>query len=364
MTNIQEHFSAIQDPRIEKKCKHKLSDILLIALFTYLSNGEDYEDMVLFAEKNGPFLSDYLSLPNGVPSHDTFNRVFQLMEPDVLRACLSSHGRSLVDVLAEKQVCFDGKKLKGVSPTSKGNAGLYIVNAWVSENKICVGQKKVDGKSNEIVAIPALIGELDIKDAVVTIDAVGCQKAIAEQIITQGGHYLLAVKNNQKTLLEDIECAFRANKALFVAEGWEYARGRFETRGCHVLSAKDTLLEEVFSGWEGLKTIVKVEAQRLVKDTGTSETRYYISDEEGLGAKYYNSLARGHWGIENNLHWHLDVTFKEDGCRARTKNAPENLSTLRKLALQIITGQKNKLSIKKRRVKAAYDLDYLKDLIT
>lgn len=363
MANIQTFFSEIADPRMENKCKHKLSDILLIALFTYLSNGEDYEDMVLFGEAHKATLSDYLCLPYGVPSHDTFNRVFQILNVDVFRKCLSNHGHSLIDILAEKQICIDGKKLKGVSPTTRGNDGLYIVNAWLSENKLCVGQQKVEGKSNEIKAIPELLKALDIKEATVTIDAVGCQKSIAKQIVSQEGHYLLAVKSNQKDLLEDVKYAFRTHQARSVDEEWEYDHGRFETRKCSILPAEQTLMQEVFGRWEGLKTIVKVEAKRIVKEVESIETRYYISDEVVQNAAYFNSLVRGHWSIETQLHWHLDVTFKEDACRARTGNAPENLSTLRKLALQMITQHNDKLSLKKRRVKAAYDLDYLKDII-
>lgn len=363
MANIQTFFSEIADPRMEKKCKHKLSDILLIALFTYLSNGDDYEDMVLFGKSHKTSLSDYLCLPHGVPSHDTFNRVFQILDVEVFRECLSAHGRSLIDILAEKQICIDGKKLKGVSPTSRGNDGLYIVNAWLSENKLCIGQQKVAGKSNEIKAIPELIKALDIKDATLTIDAVGCQKNIAKQIVSQEGHYLLAVKSNQKDLLEDVKYAFRTHQARFVDEEWEYDHGRFETRKCSILPAKETLMGEVFERWEGLKTIVKVEAKRTIKETECVETRYYISDEATQNAAYFNALARGHWSIETQLHWHLDVTFKEDDCRVRTGNAPENLSTLRKLALQIITQHKDKLSLKKRRVKASYDLAYLKEII-
>lgn len=197
MTKISEYFSEIEDRRVAYKCKHKLSDILLIGLFTYLSNGEDYEDMVLFGSTKGHLLKEYLSLPNGVPSHNTFNRVFQILDCGVLKKCLTDYGKELIDILSEKQICLDGKKLKGVSPTSRGNQGLYILNAWLSENKLCIGQERVDDKSNEIEAIPYLLKEIDIKDAVVSIDAIGCQKEVAKQIIEQGGHYLLAVKKNR-----------------------------------------------------------------------------------------------------------------------------------------------------------------------
>lgn len=363
-TKIQDYFSDIADPRQAKKCSHLLSDILLIGLCSYLSNGEDYEDMVLFGQTKAHLLPDFFSLPNGVPSHDTFNRVFQLIDPKVLGQSLQSYGKDIVSVLAEKQICIDGKKLKGVSPKSRGNKGFYLVNAWVSENRLCVGQAKVQDKHNEIMAIPQLLKEIDIQQAVVTIDAIGCQKEIATQIKEQQGHYLLAVKGNQRELLDEISCAFKSNPALSVHEDWEYAGGRFENRKCSILSACSSMDEQIVGKWEGLQTIVKLEAIRQVEDKTVKETRYYISDEIFNDAAYFNKLSRGHWGIENQFHWHLDVTFKEDSCRARTGNAPENLSTLRKLALQMINEMEDKLSLKKRRVKAAWDVEYLKKILS
>jgi len=240
---------------------------------------------------------------------------------------------------------------------------LYIVNAWVAENRICIGQQKVEDKSNEMTAIPLLIEGLDITDAVVSIDAIGCQREIAEQIVDKGGHYLLSLKENQQELYDDVVCVFKACRADSISEQWEYDHGRFEVRKCSIIQSNKALLPENQEKWRGLKTLIKVEASRTVKNKESKETRYYISDEEGLNANYFNALVRGHWGIENHLHWHLDVTFKEDASRARKGNAPENLSILRKLALQIIKDQKDKLSMWKRRLKAAYDINYLKKLL-
>jgi predicted transposase YbfD/YdcC len=364
---IQEYFSAVADPRIKGKCKFLLSDILLMGLCTYLSNGEDYEDMALFAKYKSYLLSDVLvmysaGIPAKTPSHDTFNRVFQLIDSQTLKNCLVAHGRDILDLLSEKQIAIDGKKLRGENPTSRGNKGLYIVNAWVSENSLCIGQSKVQSKSNEITAIPKLLSEIDLTDAVVSIDAMGTQTSIAKQIKQQAGHYLLAVKANQKALYEELECAFKANKALEATT--EYRNhGRIELRKCSILSAKESMDEEVLQQWDGLNTLVKIEATRTIKNKTTVDIRYYISDEIVNKPLYYSKLSRGHWSIENNLHWHLDVTFKEDACRVRSGNAPENLSTLRKLALQIINHHDDKLSLKKRRIKAAYDSDYLKSLI-
>jgi hypothetical protein len=203
LENVLHYLSSINDFRMVNKCSHKLSDILFIGLLSYLSSGEDYEDMVLFGKTHQVFLKEYIPLPNGIPSHDTFRRVFSILEPDVLRVCLNEYGKDVVGLLSEKQICFDGKKLKGVSPTSRGNRGLYILNSWVAENRICIGQKRVDDKSNEIAALPVLIEQLDINDAVVSIDAIGCQREIADQIVEQGGHYLLSLKENQRELYDD-----------------------------------------------------------------------------------------------------------------------------------------------------------------
>jgi len=363
LKHISSYLSNVEDFRMENKCFHKLSDILFIGLLTFLSSGEDYEDMVLFGKTHRDFLQDYISLPNGIPSHDTFRRVFSMLAADILRKCLNDYGKDMIGLLSEKQICLDGKKLKGASPTSRGNQGLYILNAWVAENRICIGQKRVEDKSNEITALPALVEELDINEAVVSIDAIGCQREIAKQITEKGGHYLLSLKANQGELYDDTVCGFKACANESVSETWEYGHGRYETRRCSIISSQKALLPENQEQWKELKTLIKVEATRSIKGLETTEIRYYISSEQGENAKYFNELVRGHWGIENHLHWHLDVTFKEDASRARTANAPENLSTLRKLALQIITEQKDKLSIRKRRLKAAYDINYLKKII-
>jgi len=243
---------------MEKKCLHKLSDILFIGLLTFLSSGEDYEDMVLFGKTHYDFLKDYLSLPNGIPSRDTFRRVFSILDAGVLRKCLNDYGKDIIGLLSEKQVCIDGKKHKGVCPTSRGNSGFYIVNAWVAENRLCIGQKKVQDKSNEITAIPSLIDEIDITDAVVSIDAVGCQREIVKQIVDKGGHYLLSLKENQQELYDDVVCGFKACKAESISEEWEYDHGRFEVRKCSIISSKNALLDENQEQWCGLKTLIRV----------------------------------------------------------------------------------------------------------
>jgi predicted transposase YbfD/YdcC len=361
--DISDYFSSIPDPRVIGRCDHLLSDILLIAICTYLVGGSDYQDMVVFAQERGGALAELLKLPNGVPSHDTFSRVFSILESKSLQECLMNHGRDILSALSEKQIAIDGKKLRGVSPATRGNDGLYILNAWVCENALCVAQEKVLEKSNEITAIPKVLDMLDIEDAVVSIDAIGCQTKIARQIVEKKGYYFLSVKANLQELYDDIACAFKVHSGSSHNQEWEYDHGRFETRTCHILPASDYLLEENLNLWKNLSTLIKIESVRETKNGSSNEVRYYISNETQTNAVYYSNLARGHWSIENQLHWQLDVSFKEDACRAREGNAPENLSTLRKFALQILNQKNDKLSIKKRQLKAALNKQYLIELL-
>lgn len=359
-TSLPDYFSEISDPRVQGRCLHLLSDILLLGLCTYITGGTDYQDMRLFGIERSSTLGDLLSLPNGVPSEDTFERAFKSIAPEELQSCLHKYGLSILSELADKQIVIDGKKQRGASPTTKGNKGLYLLNVWVSENRICIAQERVEDKSNEITAIPNALASIDITDAIVSIDAMGTQREIAELIVGKGGHYFLAVKNNQKSLYEDIECAFKVHQGYDSVETLDAGHGRIETRHCSILPAKEFLMEETISAWKGLQTIARIQSTREIQGKATQETRYYISDEDESKAAYFNALARGHWGIENQLHWHLDVTFKEDQCRARTGHASQNLSVLRKLALQIASSQKDKLSVKRRLYKAALDSEYLK----
>lgn len=363
MKTAQFYFSEVTDPRVTGRCLHLLSDILMIGLCTYLTGGSDYEDMRMFALERGSELGDMLSLPNGVPSTDTFERVFSRIHPSDLEYCLRSYGKSILEDLSEKQIVIDGKKQCGASPRSRGNKGLYILNAWVSENRFCVAQEKVEDKSNEMTAIPEILSGIDITDAVVSMDAMGTQREIAELIVRSSGHYFLAVKENQRSLHEDIMCAFRVKACTDFYEEIDAGHGRVETRRCSILPARDYLMEDTLDSWKNLSTIVKIESIRETQDAATHETRYYISDEKEPKASYYAALARGYWSIENQLHWHLDVTFKEDKCRVRKGFASQNLSVLRKIALHIISEQKDKLSMKRRLYKAALDINYLKKLL-
>ncbi|NQZ78771.1 MAG: ISAs1 family transposase [Ekhidna sp.] len=369
-SNILEIFSGVNDPRDPSKTLYPISSLLFIALCTLLSHGEDYVDMEEFAHQRRDWLSTKIDLSRGTPSHDTFNRVFSVLSHSELSSCLGKDGRQLLDHLDQKQLCLDGKKLKGAAPKARGNHGLYILNAWVAENRLCIGQEKVGDKSNEITAIPKLLNKLDIQGSVVSIDAIGTQHKIAELIVEKEADYLLAVKGNPAGLLEEIEDSFRFQRTdtETFEEEWVYAHGRAEQRTCEILPKEKMLNPAIAQKWEKLNTLVKVVAKRQPKGKEMStETRYYISSEhcveQGLSPKYYNALVRGHWGIENHLHWQLDLNFREDAAKVKKGFGPQNLSALRKIALQRVSYMKDKRSLKKRRFRAALNLVYLENIL-
>jgi predicted transposase YbfD/YdcC len=356
-------FSQVEDPRVEARCDHLLADILFIALCTLLSNGEDFEDMAEFGLQRQEWLSTFLFLPNGIPSHDTFNRVLQMIDPKYLSEVLSADGARFIECFKGELINLDGKKIRGYSPRSTGNSGLYILSAWVGNHQLCIGQVAVDDKSNEITAIPKVLAPLDLTGATVSIDAIGCQTAIAEQIVDQGADYLLAVKVNQDGLYEEVSEAFTYFKEDANHRTWEYNHGRHEVRKCRLLSARPSLGSVVFDKWKGLSWLVEIKSERTKDGVTTYQTRYYISSDVGLTEDKANKSVRGHWSIENQLHWHLDVTFSEDGCRARRGNSAINLNTLRKIALQRVKLDTAKLSMKKRRFRASLNDDYLINLL-
>jgi len=355
-------FSKVTDPRVESKCLHLLEDILFIAFCTLLSNGEDFEDMVEFSNQRLDWLEDILELPNGIPSHDTFNRVLQLVDPQQLTVCLSEDASELIESVKGKLVSFDGKKMRGVSPKSRGNKGLFILSAWVGEHRLCLGQKKVEDKSNEITAIPDLIDLLDLEGSTVSIDAIGCQVEIAEKIIEASADYLLAVKKNQGNLYKEVSDDLTWQSARSFNETWEYDHGRYEVRKCQIVKAAEVLSPMLLEKWKGITTLVKIVAERTINGLTTSQSRLYISSDT-QDAAFYNASVRGHWSIENHLHWHLDITFNEDANRSRKGFAPQNLNILRKMALHRIADMDDKISLKKRRFRASMNTDYLQKVV-
>ena len=362
MATTYQIFANFPDHRVTGRCVYSISDLLTISLLTYLCGGEDYVDMSEFAHVRARDFG-LLSGNDTSPSPDTFERLMSAVCPEELRRCLSEHGRSFLSSLDEKQVAIDGKKLRGTSPRATGSRGDYILSAYVTENHLLVGQEAVTDKENEITAIPRLLDGLDIEGAVVSIDAAGTQTAIAERILEGGAHYFLAVKDNQPSLREAVGYAFRCGRVTDTSSEMEAGHGRVEERRCRIAAAGSMEDGEIIARWPGLRTVVEVASTVTSVDGTVSSVRHYISDEDYPHAAYYAMLARGHWGIENQLHWHLDVTFKEDACRARKGFAALNLSTVRKLALQIVKAHDDKRSVRKRLFRASLSQDYLLELL-
>ncbi len=358
-------FDGVKDPRKIDQCTYELDDLLAVAFLTYLSKREDYADMALFARHHA---RDFGLFPytDKSPSSDTFERLFAVLKTEFLEHAVIEQGKRILDVLDEKQIAIDGKKQCETAPKEKGPKGDYLLNAYVAENSLFIGQEKLRDKENEIPAIPRLLDRLEIKGSIISIDAIGTQVDIADMIVAKGGHYFLAVKENQGSLLHEIKDVMKYHKPFSVHSETEKEHARVETRTVSVFHAELMEDKEVLLRWKNLKTIVKVETHTVhVSDNGreTTQIRYYISDEDFPSAAYYGALARGHWAVENGLHWHLDVTFREDDCRARKNNAAQNLSLLRKLVLQIAKATDDRLSLNKRLVRASMDKDYLRTLL-
>jgi predicted transposase YbfD/YdcC len=362
MRDIIELFSQIEDPRVSGRCLHKLSEVLFISFCAIISNAEDCEDIVVYAKERIDWFKEYIELPNGIPSHDTFNRVLRIVRPESLQLLLGDDGSRLVDSVVGKLVSLDGKKMRGTSPKGKENNGLFVLSAWVGEDRACMGQVKVEDKSNEITAIPLLIKSLELAGSTVSIDAIGCQVEIAGLILESKADYLLSVKENQGELFEELSDGFTWLNSETRDETRDFGHGRYETRSCQTAKAQDFLSPKMLERWPGIKTLVRIEAKRTENGVTTVQQRYYISSST-QEASYYNRNVRLHWSIENNLHWHLDVTFGEDACRTRKDHAPQNLNTLRKVALQRMARMDDKLSLKKRRYKASLDQAYLQKII-
>jgi predicted transposase YbfD/YdcC len=363
--SIPTFFAKLRDPRRAHRRLHRLQDILVIALCAVIAGARDWQQIVTFGRKRRDWLSGFLELPNGIPSHDTFERVFDRLKPQAFGACFREWVQAVSAALRIKHIAIDGKTLRGSGSAKLGP--LHLVSAWATAQHLSLGQVAVDAKSNEITAIPVLLELLDLNGALVTMDAMGCQKAIAQKIVDQGGHYALTVKDNQEHLLEDIQQAFvKAFDTGFagvdhdVYETHERGHGREEYRCYTVLHSTEGIRQA--DAWAGLTTIGMCYSERTVKGATTSEARYFIGDKKA-SAKYYAGGLRHHWGIENNLHWQLDVNFAEDGNRVQKRNAAENLALLRRLTLSLLKAHPSKDSIAKKRFAAALDPSFLEEIL-
>jgi predicted transposase YbfD/YdcC len=363
--SICHYFRRLKDPRRAHRRLHLLQDILVVALCAVIAGAQDWQEIVTFGRKRLDWLKRFLGLPHGIPSHDTFERVFDRLDPAAFRACFRQWVRAIQEALSIGHVAIDGKTLRGSGSAKLGP--LHLVSAWATAQRLSLGQVAVDAGANEITAIPALLDLLDLRGALVSIDAMGCQKAIAEKVIERGGDYVLTVKDNQGHLLEDVQRALLeaserdgAGLKYDTYESQERGHGRDEYRSYTVLQSTEGLRGA--GDWVGLTTIGVCYSERTAGGVRSEELRYFIGSREA-SARVYGEALRNHWGIENTLHWQLDVTFDEDANRVSKRNGAENLALLRRLTLSLLQAHPEKLSIAKKRFAAALDPDFLEEIL-
>ena len=364
---VEEHFESLDDPRREtNNRRHEFIDILIIALCAVICGANNWTAVATFGRAKKSWFKGFLSLPNGIPSHDTFNDVFAKIDAEHFEGCFISWVSSIAHLLPGDVVAVDGKTLRRSHDQATATSAIHMVSAWSSRHALVLGQYKTHQKSNEITAIPLLLEMLSLEGSLVTIDAMGCQKKIAETILNREADYLLAVKENQPTLYEAIDkLFFESDDKTFDQHFSDYAEqenkghGREEKRRCWQcddLSQWPTLV----AIWPGLKAFIVIESQRSINGQTTIDHRLYITSKE-QSAVYFLQATREHWHVENKLHWVLDVAFREDESRVRKDHGAENLSVLRRIALNLLKQEKTeKTGIENKRSRAGWDLDYLK----
>jgi len=367
---LEAQFAELTDPRSDHTRRHKLIDIVIVAILAVICGADGWTDIEEFGHAREAWLRRFLELPEGIPSHDTFGRVFARLDSQEFQRCFMNWVKAVHSLTAGQVIAVDGKCLRGTQDGYLGKQAISMVSAWATADHLVLGQVKVDDKSNEISAVPELLAMLDLHGCIVSVDALNCQKRTATQIVDQGGDYLLALKDNHPHLYEDVRNLFAwARQGQFVAmvhdEHTEIGKGhgRVETRHCTTLSDPECLaMLADHAAWANLRTVVHLHNKRQIGDQSSAEDRYYLcslsADTPDLAAQVLHA-TRSHWGIENQLHWVLDVAFREDYCRARTGNAAENLAVLRHFALNLLRKESSKRSIRAKRLRAGWDDRYL-----
>jgi predicted transposase YbfD/YdcC len=363
--SLKKRLRHVPDPRVVGRTRHLLIDILVMAVCGVIGNCDDWPDIALFAQQRESWFKRFLKLPGGVPSCDTFERVFAALDARAFERCCLAWLREVAGLVGVGHIAIDGKTLCGSAGAALGP--LHLVSAWATQAQVALGQVAVDGKSNEITAIPKLLELLDLNGALVTIDAIGCQKAIAKKVVAGGGDYLLVVKANQERLLADIQqTVARALDgelpagAVRQSTTKEQGHGRQEERSCvvvqHVAGIRDR------QAWAHLRTVGMCRRERTVNGQTTPEVCYFIGSRRMAAYRYAQAL-RSHWGIENNLHWQLDVSFREDASRIENRHGAANFALLRKLALGLLKQHPRKDSIARKRKHAALNTDFLMETL-
>ena len=368
-TSIHEYFGDLPDPRKEARTRYLLMDILTISLLAIVGGAEGFNDIELFGRMKEEWLRGFLELPNGIPSHDTINRVFSMLSPDAFNKCFIAWTQALAKKL-EGVVAIDGKTLRRSFGSASKTTALHVVSLWAAENELVMGQIRTEAKSNEITAIPKLLEMLDITGCTVTIDAMGCQKEIAQRVLDRGANYVFGLKGNQENTFDAVKYLFgweekNGYSGVFHTqhETLEKGHGRIEKREVHSIGNLEEI--EGFENWPGLKSLTMVISTREVMgQSPTEERRYYLSSLE-CDAEKIGAAVRSHWGIENKLHWVLDVNFHEDYARNRVDHSAENMAILRHMALNLLKKENSsKTSLRGKRLKASWNDDYILTLLS